>query len=109
MLRSEMIRNNLLDIVGLKLQQDAIEIDSLTVSCRNCARGVTFNATKDGTLNAVSSEHLRCPKTVTAPLGATIICWEKNNKTKNSTDFRLPSTFHNLSPHASVHQCSNKC
>ena len=50
--------------------QDGFEIDSLTVSCQNCTWGVTFNASKDRSLKAVSSEHLQCPKTVTAPLGA---------------------------------------
>ena len=54
-------------------QQDGFEIDSLTVSCRNCPWGVTFNATKDRSLKAVSSEYLKCSKTVTAPLGAQVL------------------------------------
>ncbi|CAL1173608.1 unnamed protein product [Cladocopium goreaui] len=54
--------------------KDSFEIDSLTVSCRNCTRGVTFNVTKDGTLKAVSSEHLRCSKTATALKGLTQRC-----------------------------------
>ena len=57
-------------LVELKLRQD-FQIDSVTVSCPNCARGVTLHATKDGSLKALSSEHLQCPKTVEAPLGAT--------------------------------------
>ena len=52
--------------------QDGFEIVSLTVSCQNCAWGITFNATKDGKqLRTVSSERLNCAKTATVPLGAT--------------------------------------
>jgi len=60
-------------LVELKSQQDGFEINSLTVSCRNCPWGVTFNATKDRSLKAVSSEYLKCSKTVTAPLGVTSV------------------------------------
>ena len=59
--------------VELKSQQDGFDIDSLTVSCRNCPWGVTFNATKDRSLKAVSSEYLECSKTVTAPLVVTSV------------------------------------
>ncbi|CAL1141136.1 unnamed protein product [Cladocopium goreaui] len=54
--------------------KDGFEIDSLTVSCQNCTWGVTFNASKDRSLKAVSSEHLQCPKTATASKGLTPRC-----------------------------------
>lgn len=79
------IRNSL-QLVELKLPQDGFEIDSLTVSCRNCTWGVTFNATKDGSLKAVSPEHLRCPKTVTAPLGATTAEQSQENEQQINVD-----------------------
>eukprot|EP00435_Cladocopium_sp_Y103_P002100 s757_g1.t1 len=42
---------------------------------------VTFNATKDGTLKAVSSEYLQCPKTVTASKHLTQRCECSNYQT----------------------------
>ena len=69
--RSKVIENR--QFVELKSQQDGFDIDSLTVSCRNCPWGVTFNATKDRSLKAVSSEYLECSKTITAPLVVTSV------------------------------------
>jgi hypothetical protein len=60
-------------LVEPKWQQDGFEIDSLTVFCPNCTWGVTLNAAKNRSLKAVSSEHLQCPKTAAAPLGATTV------------------------------------
>ncbi|CAL1156681.1 unnamed protein product [Cladocopium goreaui] len=61
--------------------KDGFEIDSLTVSCQNCTWGVTFNASKDRSLKAVSSEHLQCPKTVTASKGLAQRCKCSNYQT----------------------------
>ena len=80
-------------LVDLKLMKDGFEIDSLTVSCRNCAWGITFNATKDSSLKAVSSEHLRCPKTATAPLGATTAEQSQISRERPANLCRFPMSF----------------
>ncbi|CAL1141939.1 unnamed protein product [Cladocopium goreaui] len=63
-----------IDNLQVLAAKDGFDIDSLTVSCRNCPWGVTFNATKDRSLKAVSSEYLECSKTVTASKGLTQRC-----------------------------------
>ena len=49
--------------------QDSFSIDSLAISCPDCPQGVTFKATEDGILQALSPEDLQCSKTFTVPLG----------------------------------------
>ncbi|CAK9017602.1 unnamed protein product [Durusdinium trenchii] len=54
--------------------QDSFSIDSLAISCPDCPQGVTFKATEDGILQALSPEDLQCSKTFTVSNNMTPRC-----------------------------------
>ena len=70
--------------------QENFSIDSLAISCPDCPQGVTFNATEDGTLRALSPENLQCFKTFTVPLG------ENKSVLASRSEVRISSSTRNV-------------
>ncbi|CAK9110650.1 Probable outer membrane protein PmpB (Polymorphic membrane protein B) [Durusdinium trenchii] len=62
------------DNLQILAAQENFIINSLAISCPDCPQGVTFNATDDKTLQALSPQNLQCSKASTVSNGLTLRC-----------------------------------